>query len=303
MNGRVAALIVAGGLSLSSNAFAQTGASATTPGNVAPGAVPAGTGVVADPALAVGRPAAAAPEPPRFGRNTEHSLGARFWVWNTPVFLVKLFAHVANDWSGPTTFSPGLEYVYRRGALDVVVGLQYTNLTTGVANPRTDTLNGNYGLVRGRNENDVALERIESQLWTVTANVLFLWGSRINDWFEIQYGMGVGVSAVGGNLYRTQVEPNPAGGYQECRMPGTSAYCDTSNNHYATFDANGQVTGRYAETLTTDSNSGSIPPAVPWLALPHLALHFRPHRHFDVRLDGGYALIGFYGGGAVHYVF
>lgn len=295
MNGRVAALVVAGGLSLSTNAFAQTGTAVSAQGTVAPGVVPSGAGVVADPALAAGRQTVAL-EPPRFGRNIEHSLGARLWLWNTPVWMVKLFAHVANDWAGPLTVSPGLEYVYRRGALDIVVGLQYTNLATPEPN---------FGLVRGRSENDVALERIESQLWTFTANVLFLWGSRINDWFEIQYGMGVGVSAVGGNLYRTQVTPSGTGGYRECRAPGDGAagYCDNSNNHYATFDANGQVTGRFAETLTTDSNSGSVPPAVPWIALPHLALHFRPHRHFDVRVDGGFALIGFYGGLALHYVF
>ena len=295
MNGRVAALVVAGGLSISTSASAQTGAPAQD--TVAPGVVPAGSGVVADPSLAAGRPTAL--EPPRFGRNSEHSIGARFWIWNTPVAFVKLFAHVENDWAGPLTVSPGLEYVYRRGALDIVVGLQYTNLATP---------DPNFGLVRGRNEGNVALERIESSLWTLSANVLFLWGSRINDWFEIQYGMGVGVSAVGGNLYRTQVTPrNPdgSGGYRECRGPGDGAagYCDGSNSHYATFDSNGQVTGRYAERLTTDSNSGSIPPAVPWIALPHLALHFRPHRHLDVRVDGGFALIGVYGGLAMHYVF
>lgn len=290
MNGRVAALVVAGGLSLSTSAFAQVGVTAQS--QVAPGVVPAGSGVVADPAIAAGRPLA--PPPLRFGRNEEHSLGARLWLWNTPVWMVKLFAYVANDWAGPLTLSPGLEYVYRRGALDIVVGLQYTNLSTPEPN---------IGYVRGRSEQDIALERVESSLWTATANVLFLWGSRINDWFEIQYGMGVGVSVVGGNLYRTQVQPSASGGYEECRTPGSSAYCDSSNNHYATFDRNGQVTGRFAEQLTTDSNSGSLPPAVPWIALPHLALHFRPHQHFDVRVDGGFALIGFYGGLAMHYVF
>ena len=60
---------------------------------------------------------------------------------------------------------------------------------------------------------------------------------------------------------------------------------------------------RFSEPRLTASNSGSIPPVVPWLSLPHLALHFRPHRNFDVRVDGGFAVIGFYSGLAVHYVF
>jgi hypothetical protein len=289
MNGRVAALVAAGLLSVSANGLAQT---VSAQSQVAPGVVPAGTGVVSDPALAGGR--AVSPELPlRFGRNVEHSLGARFWIWNTPAWMVNLFAHVENDWSGPLTFSPGLEYVYRKGSLDLVVGLQYTSLSTPAPN---------VGLIRGRSEGDIALERVESTLWTFSANVLFLWSSRINDWFEIQYGTGVGISAVGGDIYRTQVTPNGSGGYRECAPTeqATSMYCDNSNQHYLRRDGT-----RFSEGRLTDSapNSGSIPPVVPWLALPHVALHFRPHRNFDVRVDGGFAVIGFYGGLALHYVF
>lgn len=278
MNGRVAALIAAGVLSMSTSALAQTGAPQS-----------AGVAVVQSPTLAGG--AAVAPAPLRFGRNVEHSLGARFWIWNTPAWMVGLFAHVANDWSGPITFSPGLEYVYRKGALDLVVGLQYTSLATSEPN---------VGLIRGRSENDVALERVESRLWTFSANVLFLWSSRINDWFEIQYGTGVGISAVGGDLYRTQVTPGASGGYEECgpRDARRTAYCDASNDHYVNADGT-----RFSEPRLTSSPSGSIPPVVPWLSLPHIALHFRPHRNFDVRVDGGFAVIGFYGGLATHYVF
>ena len=119
-------------------------------------------------------------------------------------------------------------------------------------------------------------------------------------WFEIQYGTGVGLSAVGGDLYRTQVTPSAGGGYQECSQAerGRTAYCDASNDHYVNADGT-----RFSEPRLTASPSGSIPPVVPWLSIPHLALHFRPHRNFDVRVDGGFALIGFYSGVAMHYVF
>ena len=197
---------------------------------------------------------------------------------------------MANNWSGPLSASPAIEYTYRSGSLDLVIGLQYTNLST--SDPNT-------GLIRGRNETDFALERIESQLWLVSVNALFLWSSRINDWFEIQYGTGIGVSYVGGDLYRTQVTDNGSGGYRECSWAqrGTSRYCDASNVHYVGPDG----TTRYSEARTT--SGGSVPPAIPFVALPHLALHFRPHRHFDIRVDGGFGLIGFYGGLAAHYVF
>lgn len=253
------------------------------------------TGASATANVAVTTPAAPAPtEFPRFGRASEHSVGLRVWMFNTPSWLVGLFASVQGDWSGPLTLAIGPEYTYRRGNLDIVVGLQYTGLGADA------------GYFHGNSEQDVATERVESSLWALYANALFLFHARINDWFEFQYGAGIGLGYVGGNLYRTQVYPAPGGGYAECdNMPppgGTPAfptrggYCDTANNHYVYNDGT-----RYSEGRLTDS--GSIPPVIPWISLPHLALHFRPHRNVDIRLDGGFALVGFYGGLAAHYVF
>lgn len=234
------------------------------------------------------------PGPPRFGRAREHSLGLRVWLWNTPAWMVGVFSHVQGEWSGPLTVSPALEYVFRNGLLDIVVGIQYLDLGTSP------------GLIRGKSESDVALERVESQLWTLGVNALFLYTSRINDWFEIQYGGGVGVSYVGGDLYRNQVEPNGTGGYVDCRVrppPGGTpttvsggGYCDQSNNHYVYSDGT-----RYSEPRST--SGGSLPPVVPFVSLPHVALHFRPHRNVDIRVDGGFGIIGFYGGLASHFVF
>jgi hypothetical protein len=136
---------------------------------------------------------------------------------------------------------------------------------------------------------------VKSSLWALYANALFLWNVRPTDWFEFQYGAGVGLGYVGGTLYRNQVyrNPPPAGPYQDCQSQGVpdASYCDRANQHY----------GSYTEPYLT--SGGSIPPVIPWISLPHLALHFRPHRNFDIRLDGGFALIGFYGGAALHYVF
>lgn len=222
---------------------------------------------------------------PRFGRTTEHSVGFRLWVYNIPAWEVGLFVNIDPGWAGPVSVATGPEYVYRKGNLDIVLGLQYTGMQTDA------------GYMRGRNEADRAVERVESRLWGLYANALFLWGTRFNDWFELQYGAGVGLGYVGGDLYRTQVESNRT----ECRAPGTSAFCDNANNHYAQFDRNGNVTSRYTEPSLF--NNGSVPPILPWISLPHVALHFRPHRYVDVRLDGGWSIIGFYGGLAAHYVF
>ncbi len=231
---------------------------------------------------------------PRFGRSTEHSVGFRSWMFIVPSWMVGLFANVNPEWSGVLSAAVGPEYVFRRGGLDVVLSIQYTGLGADA------------GFFRGKSEGDIANERVQSSLWGLYVNALFLWHHRFNDWFELQYGAGVGLGYVGGDLFRTQVYAN-GGGYTECdaRPPpgGTpgfithGGYCDTANNHYVYSDGS-----RYSEGRLTDT-SGSIPPVIPWISLPHLALHFRPHRNIDVRVDGGFALIGFYTGLAAHYVF
>lgn len=245
--------------------------------------MPQGTNRGGAPAGSVSVSSASA-EPLRFGRSMEHSVGLRTWAFIVPSWMVGLFANVNDAWPGAVNLAIGPEYTYRRGNLDVVVGIQYTGLQAPD------------GYFRGTNEGDVATERVKSSLWALYANALFLWNYRPNDWFEFQYGAGVGLGYVGGDLYRVQVyrNPPPAGPYTDCQGRGIPdpAYCDHANQHY----------GNYTEPRAIVGN-GSIPPIVPWFSLPHLALHFRPHRHIDLRLDGGFALIGFYGGGALHYVF
>lgn len=243
--------------------------------------------------------------PPRFGRNEEHSLGMRLWLWNTPAWIPGLFAHVEGDWSGPLTVSPGLEYVYRKGSLDLILGMQYTGLGTGE------------GFLRGNNEADIALERIQSSLYFLNVSGTFLWTVRINDWAEFQGGIGLMLGYVGGDLNRTQVyRDTPGGTPRECgtgtlaggapqpqpspggrpALPYAGGYCGTDNNHYLYNDGT-----RFSEASIF--NGGSIPRLLLLPSLPHLAFHFRPHRHFDIRVDGGFAIAGFYGGLAMHYVF
>ncbi len=240
-----------------------------------------------------------------FGRNEEHSVGARFWMWITPSWIPGLFAHVEGDWGGALTVSPGVEYVYRKGNLDLVIGAQYLGLGTGE------------GFLRGRNEQDIALERIQSSLWFANISGTFLWTVRINEWAEFQGGVGLMLGYTGGELNRTQVyRPTPGGAPRECGTgagqpvpspggrpnpgyapaPTGGNYCGNDNNHY--LYNNGT---RYAERSIFDG--GSIPRVLLLPTLPHLAFHFRPHRHFDIRVDGGFAIAGFFGGLAMHYVF
>jgi hypothetical protein len=221
----------------------------------------------------------------------EYSVGWRVWAFAIPTFLVDPFVHIEPGWSGGVEIATGPEFVYRNRNLDIVLSAMYVSY--GAAP----------GYFHGVNEGPNATERIESRLFGVYATAHFLWGIRFHRMFQLQIGPGLGIGFIGGNLYRTQATMS-GGVWQECSAPGAGPECGTENNHYP-----GQPTpvgdpgngGRYHEPNWF--GGGSVPAVLPWISLPHIAFHVRPHRHFDFKVEGGFAIIGFYGGASLHYVF
>ena len=66
----------------------------------------------------------------------------------------------------------------------------------------------------------------------------------------------------------------------------------------------------YCDVIDSDFPSTStvlvedgVPPVVPWLALPHLALRIKPIKQLMFRVDLGFSVLGFFTGVAVNYGF
>jgi hypothetical protein len=236
-----------------------------------------------------------------------YSLGWRFWYQSVPGFIVGLFAKVLDGWGGGGGVATGPEFVYRNGAVEIMLGLQYAGYYAG------------YGTLHGLGEMQDAAEQIKVDLWSIQVTSHFMYGIRANRFFEFQIGAGIGAGGMGGTLNRYQAyETSPGSGrFAACALnaansmaPGMGAAtvrepCNQAvNNHFAmNVDAQGRGTGGYAENNWVGTGGGFVPLIIPWLSLPHMAFHIRPHRNFDFRLEGGYSLIGFYGGGTAHYVF
>ncbi len=234
-----------------------------------------------------------------------YSLGWRFWYHAVPAFIPRLFAFVAEGWSGGGGVVTGPEFVYRNGSVDIVLGLQYAGYFA------------DYGHFRGLNEPVVATEQVKADLWSIQFTSHFLYGIRAHRMFEVQIGAGIGAGGMGGTLNRYQAYETAPGQFAACaRTGGTSMApgmlsesasepCNNRvNNHFADrVDAQGRGTGGYAENNWVTSGGGYVPLIIPWLSLPHIAMHVRPHRNFDLRFEGGFSLIGFYGGATAHYVF
>ena len=237
-----------------------------------------------------------------------YSLGWRVWYHAVPTFIVGLFAKVENGWGGGGGVVTGPEFVYRNGAVDIVLGLQYSGYYA------------DYAHIRGLNEPVTATEQIKVDLWSIQVTSHFLYGIRANRFFEFQIGAGIGAGGMTGSLNRYQAYQTgqTPSGWAACAQPGVGNTavvgavpagpvepCNTNvNGHFAAnVDAQGRGSGGYSENNWVQTGGGYVPLILPWLSLPHMAFHIRPHRHFDIRLEGGFSLIGFYGGATAHAVF
>jgi hypothetical protein len=179
----------------------------------------------------------------------------------------------------------------------------------------------NYGAdaayFRSASDPPTSQEWVKSDLFGLYLTASMLWGIHLHRMFEIQIGAAIGVGYIGGNLWRSQAYPSDGNGsgpnWSDCQVPGGPGgahfdYCDpTQSNHFSYGQPPGTTVGG---TRTQASYSepgifsgGSVPTLIPWISLPQVSLHFRPHRYFDIRADGGFAIIGFYGGASVHVIF
>ncbi len=231
---------------------------------------------------------------------TSYSVGWRIWAMYVPQPIVNLFVRqfagengqtASNSWGGGLNVATGPEFVYRKDNLDIALSVMYVGY---YAQP---------GFFHGTTEGPDATERITSNLFGLYVTSHFLWGIRLHRMFELQIGIGVGVGYIGGELLRSQAysTPDPAHPGQQiwldCQEPGRGAECGNDNNHYS----HGGGANQYVEPSW--AGGGSRPLVIPWISVPQIGLHFRPHRNVDMRLDFGYALIGIYGGFAAHYIF
>jgi len=241
------------------------------------------------PYLAPNPTPAPAQHPLLLDTGKQYGLGWRAWALITPPAFVSVFATVEPGWAGGVNIATGPEFIYRSGNLEVVVGAMYVGYNAPV------------GYVRGLREPTQETEQIIANMYGLYLTSHFLWGIRANRWFEVQLGVGIGVGYIGGNLYRSQATFRTAtattpGTWVDCVSPGRGPECGTNNNHY---------TGTTGMPYTEPSifSGGSLPSLLPWVSIPQIGLHFRPHQRFDIKLETGFAFVGIYAGGSAHVFF
>ena len=204
-------------------------------------------------------------------------LGAFYRHTWTPGFMLNLFT----DENTPANNSAfGLQFTYRKDNFDIVTSVYYQGYAVD-------------GPFLGRGDADTETEIINSELFGIMASVDLMWGTQFNDVIGIQYGLGIGLGALLGDLRRTEAYPDASadGGYGACTSsPGENAmYCDD-------VDGDGDLTG-VGGIASKWFDGGSVPNLYFRLAVPNLAIRIKPIKQLLIRIDGGFDIFsGFFTG-------
>jgi hypothetical protein len=135
-----------------------------------------------------------------------------------------------------------------------------------------------------------------------------LWSYPLDDkhHWDFEYGFGVGLGIIFGNLYNDWVYGNPNGNlvagsgiqtpagsnghFSECQTVNDGMGCAPSDHQNATTNK----VGGYVEPSWF--NGGSVPVIFPNIWVPELGLRWKPVKEFEMRLQTGFSLTGFWFG-------
>jgi hypothetical protein len=223
----------------------------------------------------------------RKARETKWYLGARFRNHIIPGFFFDIFAD-----GGPgavNVFSFGPEMTMHSKGLEIIFSANYADYSMDPF------------VFKSKEDPERAYELVSSTLKLFGAQVDILGNIPLDKKGSVSLLIGgdVGISGVVGDLNRNQVYPNDpdnidpgdSNAWTRCAAPGDvngvigdQNFCDASNEHY----------GNYSEPSW--ANGGSKPFIWPTISLPHIALRVAPVEEFQVRLDTGFGLTGFFFG-------
>jgi hypothetical protein len=196
--------------------------------------------------------------------------GARFRYGLIPKFMMTLFGDGGAN-VGIPSFGP--EFTIRKNGFEYAMSLQYTSYAM------------DWTPFKSKTDPNPSWELVKSSLKALYFVTDFTWSTELHPMVAINYGAGIGIAAVWGNLYRVQAYPVPGsnendpGSYAACNGVGNPhGFCGNDNTHYPGY------------TEPSWSNGGSKPILFPWLSI-QTGFRFKPHRHFAARLDLGWNLL------------
>ncbi len=308
MVGRLRLAVVLAALAVSGPAFAQTGTDVTGSGDASAtagddSAAPVNTATTV-PKAGLTNQGAAAPATAAATESesdvletpgqTYYFLGAYYRGTIVPQFMVNLFVD-----EGATfyTNSVGLQLDIRKDHFSLMPKLNVTE----------------YGfdpvlfLQKGKNASDAGnWSMVHSTLWGIYGGLDLLWSVPISKkgYVDFEYGLGVGIGFLFGNLYDTWVTTDSShpGWYSKKSSSGTVYYqCETTgpagcnaSNHSGSKVGEEKIGTYPGHTEPNWFGGGSVPGMFIDFTLPVLGLRFKPIKALELRTNIGFSLTGFF---------
>jgi hypothetical protein len=218
-------------------------------------------------------------------------VGLRYRGNIVPSFILNMFVD-----EGKTIYTNmvGAEFEIRKDGFSLIPALSYHELGTGdilFKQKNTPNIPGNYSVVN-------------SSMKIMYASLDLLWSQKLSKNVEFEYGLGVGLGAVFGDLQNNWVTPDANGplvasnGSRFRQCPGVlppDTGCNKADHQ------NSSVNKVNGYTEPSWFNGGSKPAIFPWISIPQIGLRFKPVKQFVGRLGVGFALTGFWFGLSAQY--
>ncbi len=242
-------------------------------------------------------------EGPRQTRN-QWFLGAYWRHIVMPGFIQGIFADEAPSLSTGMldfgdTLDPnvGLLATYRNeSGFSIIFGLGYTSFEfEGAYRPDDDDWENTEWI------------RSDLDMWHGTFAVL--WSTTLADWFAIEYGLGIDLGLIFGDIRRWEAwydeddeEWNACEGPEDpdIRSENDVIYCEQPNDRGAGTDPSSEMGAHYNVDIGRWSDDGDIPNFIPVPMIPQIALRFAPVEEFVIKLEGGYGIFEFWAGISLH---
>jgi hypothetical protein len=217
-------------------------------------------------------------------------VGLRYRGTIIPQFIMNMFVN-----EGATVYSNtfGAEFEIRSGGQSMIPWIQYTDYNTG------DMLFLQKGQADAPNNRTV----VNSSLKGLYLGLDELWSVNINDHLDFEYGFGVGVGGIWGDLMNNWVFLDPNGPYvgadgrhySKCTMVTAAAGCAPSSH----TDPSPAKVGGYVEPNWF--SGGGVPVVFLHVAIPQFSLRYKPIKQLETRISTGFSLTGFWFGLSIDY--
>jgi hypothetical protein len=219
-------------------------------------------------------------------------VGLRYRATIIPQFIESLFVDEGRTvWSH--TF--GAELDMRKGGQSTIPWIVFTEY--GMSDTLFHQKGATPTMVVGDAPN---YSVVNSSLKAIYLGVDELWSTPIDSshHWDFEYGFGVGIGFIFGDLVNNWVHLDPTNGpfqasngnrYSKCQLPTDGIGC-------ASMDHQGNPmppkVGNYVEKNWF--NGGSVPVIFPSISFPDVGVRYKPIKQFEARLHLGFSLTGFW---------